>query len=651
MDHARIKRHKAAIKRYDYSRPVKCLWRDRMIAPERTVFDYGCGHGDDLVALGEEGIDCEGFDPVFRPDVEPQQADIVNLGYVINVIENLNERRQTLCKAWSLANRLLCVAARVVMGETSGREVVYGDGLVTSIGTFQKYYTQAELREYIEDATGEEALPAAPGVFYVFRDEKLKSQFLSDRVRRSIAAPRKRIAEVRFEENREILEPLIETVLSLGRLPAEDEFALAAEVVEVFGSLKRAFALVKKVTGEEDWDSIHTARVEDLTVYIALSKFGKRPKMAQLPKRTQRDIKAFFGSYKNACETADALLFQAGDADNIDQACRESQIGRLTSNALWLHRDAVPLLCPILRIYEGCAQAYVGSMDDMNIVKLHRFSGKLSYLSCPNFDRDAHPAVTSTVKLSLRTLKLDYFDHAKSENPLLLDQKEKMVGADHPLRAKFERLTKQEFKRGLMERSWDIRSRRQWSEQLAAFGCELRGHRLARVAARGEQTPQLNGLPIRSKRFGVGKEIGGNVYVHRDYEDVLGERVQTAKKCIPEGFEYTVVKLNIKTEALTFVSSPDFDTADEPVVGRHILVRADGTTQDRKQLDDPYIYHHKWLMVEDTYHGFDVAASRHRSLHWMSLSNVDTARIGRKSYWDAHVVPRIRAGDSTPEVS
>ena len=474
----RIKRHKAAIKRSDYSRPVKCLWRDRMITPDRTLFDYGCGHGDDLAGLRQDGVDCEGFDPVFRPDVLPQQADIVNIGYVLNVIEDLDERRSTLRKAWLLTTRMLCVAARVVMGESSGREVEYGDGLVTSIGTFQKYYTQAELREYIEDTTGEEALPAAPGVFYVFRDEELKSQFLSNRVRRSIAVPRMRIAEARFEEHKDILEPLIATVLSLGRLPAEDEFEHAPAVVEVFGSLQRAFALVKKVTAQEDWDSIHTARVEDLTVYLALSKFGKRPKMVHLPKRTQRDIRTFFGSYKRACESADALLFAAGDPNAIDEACRASKLGRLTSNALWLDRDAVASLAPILRIYEGCARAYLGSMDDMSIVKLHRFSGKVSYLSCEDFERDAHPAITSTVKLSLRTLRLDYFDQSDSVNPLLLDQKERMVTEEHRLRSKFERLSRQEFKHGLLDNETDILSRRQWEERFNLLGLTHRGHRL-----------------------------------------------------------------------------------------------------------------------------------------------------------------------------
>jgi hypothetical protein len=38
-------------------------------------------------------------------------------------------------------------------------------------GTFQKYFEQAELKEYLEATSGVEAVPATVGVFYVFRDE------------------------------------------------------------------------------------------------------------------------------------------------------------------------------------------------------------------------------------------------------------------------------------------------------------------------------------------------------------------------------------------------------------------------------------------------------------------------------------------------
>ena len=114
-----------------------------------------------------------------------------------------------------------------------------------------------------------------------------------------------------------------------------------------------------------------------------------------------------------------------------------------------------------------------------------------------------------------------------------------------------------------------------------------------------------------------------------------------ARKHLPKDFDFTVVKLNLATKAITFISSPDFDSAEEPIVGRFILVRADGTTMDRKQLNDPYIYHHKWLMVKDDYSGFDVEGSKQRSLLWLALSDVDKSRIGRKSHWETHVVPKL----------
>ena len=93
-----------------------------------------------------------------------------------------------------------------------------------------------------------------------------------------------------------------------------------------------------------------------------------------------------FDTYTRACETADAFLFRLGDPEAVDQACQRSPVGRLTSNALFVHKSAVAALEPALRIYEGCARAYLGEIDEANVVKLHRFSGKVSYLACPDFD-------------------------------------------------------------------------------------------------------------------------------------------------------------------------------------------------------------------------------------------------------------------------
>ncbi len=93
-----------------------------------------------------------------------------------------------------------------------------------------------------------------------------------------------------------------------------------AAIVARFGSLKRAFALVKRVTGAEDWDAISRRSTEDLLVYLALGRFRRRPPMSASPIGLQRDIRAFFGSYANACRLADDRLFPAGDAVAVDDA-------------------------------------------------------------------------------------------------------------------------------------------------------------------------------------------------------------------------------------------------------------------------------------------------------------------------------------------
>lgn len=160
---SQIERHKTAIRRKDFSLSVKCLLRDELLVPGQTFFDYGCGHGEDVELLEAQGVKANGWDPVFRPDAELIPAEVINLGYVLNVIEDLQERAQVLKNAWKLATRMLVVAARVNVGGRGYSKVEFGDGIVTGMGTFQKYFTQAELKEYLESQIGMEASrPVSP---------------------------------------------------------------------------------------------------------------------------------------------------------------------------------------------------------------------------------------------------------------------------------------------------------------------------------------------------------------------------------------------------------------------------------------------------------------------------------------------------------
>lgn len=112
-DCATVHRHRTALQRYALSTPMQALWRHGYLVPDNDVFDYGCGRGDDVRMLAELGLTASGWDPHFAPDPERRAANVVNLGFVINVIENLEERAAALRAAFQLARRVLAVAALI----------------------------------------------------------------------------------------------------------------------------------------------------------------------------------------------------------------------------------------------------------------------------------------------------------------------------------------------------------------------------------------------------------------------------------------------------------------------------------------------------------------------------------------------------------
>lgn len=108
-----VARHKTAMSRSALSRPLATALRDEILRPTDSVFDYGCGRGDDLRHLAALGFSADGWDPTHRPRGQRRQADVVNLGYVVNVIERPDERAETLRRAWNLARDVLIVSSRL----------------------------------------------------------------------------------------------------------------------------------------------------------------------------------------------------------------------------------------------------------------------------------------------------------------------------------------------------------------------------------------------------------------------------------------------------------------------------------------------------------------------------------------------------------
>ena len=401
-----IARHKTALVRTDLSRPIRQALADEVLQSGRTVFDFGCGKGGDVRRLVDTGFDCVGWDPAHRPEGARRRSDVVNIGYVVNVIEDPAERAATLRSAWDFAQRVLVVAARLKEESKGLRCDAFEDGGITQAGTFQKFYDQSELREWINQVLNANSVAASPGVFYVFRDNGEREAFLARRFHRRLAAPRLRRSDVLFEQHRSLLDPLMAFVADRGRLPAGGELNEARAIEDALGSLRSAYRVILRVTGEDQWDQVRLERSEDLLVYLALARFDKRPRMSALPREMQLDVRAFFSNYSKACDEADELLFALGEPELLQAAMTGASVGKGTPNGLYVHTSALGQLPTLLRMLEGCARGYVGAIEGANLVKFHRERPQVSYLSYPLFDSDPHPALAFSVLVDLQTFRI-----------------------------------------------------------------------------------------------------------------------------------------------------------------------------------------------------------------------------------------------------
>ena len=116
-----------------------------------------------------------------------------------------------------------------------------------------------------------------------------------------------------------------------------------------------------------------------------------------------------------------------------------------------------------------------------------------------------------------------------------------------------------------------------------------------------------NTIYQRSKRYGVGKEIGGKVYVHKNYATRIVNQsdLEKAISLLPKEFKYNCIMVDRnKPYIIRFDEAPDFDTAREPVVGDYIEINIDEFLIREGHSNS--IWHHKWMWVDDDYERFDV---------------------------------------------
>ena len=228
----KVDRYKTAIQRSSISAPIFLLQAGAVISKDTTFLDYGCGRGDDVEALKKAEIDARGWDPHFSPHQQHLEiCDVVNLGFVLNVIEDRDERIEALRRAFGFARQCLSVSVMLIGKGDLSNSRPYNDGFRTSRNTFQKYYSQGEISDFIASVLEVQPVAAGPGIFFVFRDEVAEQRYLFRRqigLRQPASSPRKipqlkgltRSKEI-SKADQNIINDLVGIFRYFGRHPAE----------------------------------------------------------------------------------------------------------------------------------------------------------------------------------------------------------------------------------------------------------------------------------------------------------------------------------------------------------------------------------------------------------------------------------------------
>jgi len=112
---------------------------------------------------------------------------------------------------------------------------------------------------------------------------------------------------------------------------------------------------------------------------------------------------------------------------------------------------AWPLIRMKRRIYVGAGEILYGDAHRADIIKIHKRSGKVTFLIYDQFKKNPLPELIQRVKVNLRAQQVDVFEQEKNSWRQLLYFKERFVAKDHLLRSKWEKYSDKLRKLGLHE--------------------------------------------------------------------------------------------------------------------------------------------------------------------------------------------------------
>ena len=215
-------RHRTALKRKKLSSCMGALVDSSLVTNKSKIFDYGCGRGDDVSILAQNNFEnVSGWDPYFaRDNAIPKKSEFVSLSFVLNVIEDADERHSVLKNAFKIASKALVFSVMLEHQNTLQFAYPFNDGYLTSINTFQKYYTAPEIEDVVKEQLNETPIKLGPGIYIVFKDKSLEQEYLFKRQLGLLVETKTSVkddAGDRFAEA--LVAKMVKTILSFGRVP------------------------------------------------------------------------------------------------------------------------------------------------------------------------------------------------------------------------------------------------------------------------------------------------------------------------------------------------------------------------------------------------------------------------------------------------
>jgi DNA phosphorothioation-associated putative methyltransferase len=375
----------------------------------------------------------------------------------------------------------------------------FADGVITRRGTFQRYFKQAELRDYVCATVGRDPVSVGPGIVFVFRRDDDEQNFLARRQHSVLPSmnacedddlaqesiPRGRPSL--HERHRELLDAFWTTVLELGRMPEGAEFDDWRELASIFRSTRSAFNALQIPGKAEALAEAARRRADDLLVYLALNLFERRRSATSLSPAILCDIRSFFVSHKSAMERAKTALFECGSVDQFAASVAKASASGLGVLAAedgdyTFHVSRVDQQPVAIRILLGCAERLEPAPPDLDLVKVHGAGTRVSYLRFDDFSARPIPLLARRVIVDLRRRRVDEATVKTTDGSRTLLGKAHFMPPDAPGRERQERFDDALRRRGVFTQDGLGPPARVLSKRLAEAGITPRTQPVATQA-------------------------------------------------------------------------------------------------------------------------------------------------------------------------